>query len=72
MDSRSITGLIVVIVGFILFLVGALFIREGVLFFGFYSIIIIIIIIGVVIILNKSEDKIENINYSKIKGGKFK
>lgn len=67
MDKRSISGLAIVIFGFILFLVGAFFIREGFLFFGIYS--FVIISAGLLIIFNKNEDKIEEINYSKLKGG---
>jgi lipoprotein signal peptidase len=70
MDGRSLSGLIVFLFGFILLGVGALFGGEGILFIGFYS--LVIIVIGLVIIFNKKEDKIEEINYSKIKGGTLK
>jgi hypothetical protein len=68
MEKRSATGLIVLILGFFICVMG---------FFSFKgddsltSIIIgcLIFIVGLIIILNKNEDIIEQINY---KGGKSK
>ena len=62
--SRTITGLIIIVVGLMVI---------GISFFMSFAILIYglpILIIGIVILLNKSEDKIEQIK--KIKGRKKK
>lgn len=67
MDKRSSIGLGLMIIGFVLLIVGAFFGSIGVFTVGIYA--LIFIIVGLIIMLNKSEDKIEKIDYSKIKGG---
>jgi hypothetical protein len=67
MDKRSSIGLGIMIVGFVLLIIGASFGFMGLLAVSIYA--LIFIVVGLVIMLNKSEDKIEEINYSKMKGG---
>lgn len=62
--SQLIVGLIMVIGGFILILMSFLLKENNVKFLIIYT--IPLIIIGLFILLNKKEDKIEQINY----GGK--
>lgn len=57
MEARSVSGRIIFIVGIILSFISFL---SGVVF----------VIVGLIIALNKAEDKIEKINYKKVKGGK--
>jgi len=63
--SQLIVGLIMVIGGFILILMSFLLKENNVKFLIIYA--IPLIIIGLFILLNKKEDKIEQINYG---GGK--
>jgi membrane-bound ClpP family serine protease len=67
MDGRSITGLVIMLIGIVLFLFSIFIGNVGILSFGIWG--FILTIIGLVIMLNKKEDKIEEINYSKLKGG---
>lgn len=67
MDKRSSIGLSLMIIGVIILVVGAFFGSIGIFSIGIYA--LIFIIVGLIIMLNKSEDKIEEINYSKVKGG---
>lgn len=69
MKNRSALGLILIFIGLIILFIGSFF-GSGVLFvLMFYG--LPLIIIGFVIVFNKKEDEIEQINYSKIiKGAK--
>lgn len=68
MKNRGALGLILIFIGLIILLIGSFF-GNGVLFvLMFYG--LPLIIIGFVIVFNKKEDEIEQINYSKIKEGK--
>ena len=71
MKNRSIGGLLLILVGLILILIPLVFWMEAWLVFLIYG--VPILIIGIVIFFNRREDKIEEIEYSKIgkvKGGK--
>jgi glucose dehydrogenase len=66
MEKRRIGGLIVLIIGFIVSFFSFNFFKKG----GALSFLIIgflIFVLGLIIFLNKNEDKIEKIKY---KGGK--
>jgi membrane-bound ClpP family serine protease len=67
MEGRGITGLVIMLIGIILFLVSVFIGNIGILSFGIWG--VIFIVVGLIILLNKKEDKIEKINYSKMKGG---
>lgn len=65
MKTRQIIGLIIAFIGLILLIIGGTI--DGEPFFVFFIYGIPLIIIGLVIFFNKHEDKIEQVNYSKIK-----
>ena len=60
--SRTITGTVLVLAGIIISFVAFYIKMFSILIYGIPS-----IIVGVIILLNKKEDQIEQINYSKIK-----
>jgi sulfite exporter TauE/SafE len=70
MAKRSVGGMIVFIVGAILTIIGLIVSREARISFLIYG--IPLIAIGLFIYFNSGEDKIEEINYSKVKGGQKK
>lgn len=67
MKTRQIIGLIIALIGIILLIIGIFVGAGAVVFLLIYG--IPLIIIGLVIFFNKHEDKIDQINYSKMKGG---
>lgn len=62
MDERSFGGTLILILGIILILV-SLWTNFVLAIYG-----VLIFIVGLIIIFNSKEDKIEQINYSKLKG----
>lgn len=70
MKKREIGGLVLVGIGFLLSLGGLLSYGENKIVFFIYG--IPLFIVGLVVYFNKGEDKIEEINYSKKKGGSKK
>jgi len=64
MERREFLGGVISIVGLLILLVGSFF---KIAFFVFLIYGLPIFIIGLVIILNKNEDKIEQINYKGVK-----
>ena len=69
MKTRQIIGLIIALAGLFLLIIGGFIGGAGTLvFLLIYG--IPLIILGLVIFFNKHEDKIEQINYSRMKGGK--
>ena len=67
MKGRQLAGGIISFLGLIILLVCSFFGMEAFLVSLIYG--APLIIIGIIILFNKKEDKIEEINYSKIKGG---
>jgi uncharacterized membrane protein len=67
MKTRQVIGLIITLIGIILLIIGICVSAGAVVFLLIYG--IPLIIIGFVIFFNKHEDKIDQINYSKMKGG---
>ena len=63
MENRIIWGFIISVIGLILIFIPTLFPHKEILITWIYG--IPLFIIGFIIILNKKEDKIEQINYKK-------
>jgi membrane protein DedA with SNARE-associated domain len=68
METRIAWGLIFAIIGVILTFIPGFFENKNLLFIWVYS--LPIFVIGIIILFNKKEDKIEQINYNQKKGGK--
>ncbi|MFA5953357.1 MAG: hypothetical protein WC812_02070 [Candidatus Pacearchaeota archaeon] len=68
METRITWGLTFAIIGLILTFIPGFFENKNILFIWIYS--LPIFIIGIIILFNKKEDKIEQINYKKQKGGR--
>jgi hypothetical protein len=67
MENRVILGFIISVIGLILIFIPSFIVEKSTIIIWVYG--IPTFIIGLIIILNKKEDKIEEINY---KGGKRK
>ena len=70
MEKRSVGGLVVFIIGIILTLIGVIVPIGSKLPFFIYG--IPLIAVGLFIYFNRREDRIEPVDYSKMKGGKNK
>ena len=63
--SRTITGIGLMILGVFLIVIALIFRAWVVLIYG-----VPLLVLGIYIFFNKKEDQIEEIKYSKMKGGK--
>lgn len=70
MKKRSVAGLVIGILGFIMIIASLIIGSFAIFSLGVYG--VIFLILGLIVYLNKKEDKIEEINYSKMKGGSKK
>ncbi len=69
METRKIIGLCLMLAGIFLLIIGGFIGGMGAaVFLLIYG--VPLIILGLVIFFNKHEDKIEQVNYSRMKGGK--
>lgn len=68
MKTRQIIGFIISFIGLVLLVIGSVINGESFLIFVIYG--LPLFIIGIVICFNRHEDKIEQVNYSRMKGGK--
>jgi hypothetical protein len=67
MKTKTLMGFIIGIIGLVILLIGSFMGFVG--FLGSLVYGLPLIIIGLIIAFNKSEDKIEQPNYSQVKGG---
>jgi|APSaa5957512622_1039677.scaffolds.fasta_scaffold08510_3 hypothetical protein len=65
MKTREIVGLLIAIAGLIILLIGSIFGLIGFVYSLIYG--VPAIIIGILIALNKKEDKIEQVNYKGVR-----